>query len=181
MIVVITVDFFSKSIYRFEHRSIEWVHPPSRAPLLLQGGERETAEIVSFLWSRRSPDFWTSHSGFMSSNRFFLQRTHYFVQVNRRSKLSRCQRVRALVVRMWLQCKRHICKVSVYVFQHFSFAVKIEVSLLVLKYQIFKICTCKTVYTIWILKDIGQQAAYVNKMAVYARPRFQKEAKEKRK
>ena len=70
-------------IQPFNHSQATWcrlAHTLRAEPLLTpprRSRKRDSAEIVSFLWSRRSPDFWTSHSGFLSSNRF-LQRTHLF-------------------------------------------------------------------------------------------------------
>ena len=77
---------------------------------LLQGGERETVEIVSFLWSRHSPDFWTSHSGFMWS-KYFLQCIHYFLLVTEGQAWAIVKKC----ICLWHVCDsvsmHHICKV----------------------------------------------------------------------
>ena len=61
-------------------KNILWAELPFVVSLIKVGGEKEalSAWIASSLKSRRSPNFWTSQSRFLSSNRF-LECEHLFI------------------------------------------------------------------------------------------------------
>ena len=76
------------------------MHPASRALLLLQGGERETLQKSCHFFEVTAVQISGLVTPVLCRQTGFLQRMLIFVQVNRKSKLSCCQRVRVLVVRL---------------------------------------------------------------------------------
>ena len=101
MILVITVVFFSKSTYRFEHKSMS--ECTLRAELSYSSKEeKERLQKSCHFFEVAAVQISGLVTPVLCRQTGFLQRTLILctAQVNRKSKLSCCQRVRALVVRV---------------------------------------------------------------------------------